>query len=98
MLGPLVGMADRGLLNGIHWLIAGAESSGAFAGRPYEDAWVENICDDCTKSNVAFFYKQGVRDGRIVSTPMLRGRQWIDFPRVSCMKHPHNEIVKGQKP
>ncbi len=69
-----------GHLDGIHWVIVGAES-GAHA-RPMEEAWVRNIRDQCIAAGVGFFYKQQVTNGgsRKIETPVLDGRRWVDPP------------------
>ena len=70
-----VGVLD---LEGIDWVIVGGESGpGA---REMRVEWVRDIRDQCTKSGVAFFFKQwgGVRPksgGRD-----LDGRKWNQFP------------------
>jgi protein gp37 len=71
-----VGVLD---LDGIDWVIVGGESGpGA---REMRAEWVRDICDQCTKSGVAFFFKQwgGIRPksgGR-----ELDGREWNQFPK-----------------
>lgn len=62
----------------IHWIIAGAESGpGA---RPMDEEWVRSLRDQCQEADVAFFYKQAVRGGRVVSLPELDGARWAEFP------------------
>lgn len=62
----------------IDWIIAGAESGpGA---RPMDEEWVRSLRDQCQEANVAFFYKQAVRGGRVVSLPELDGARWAEFP------------------
>lgn len=74
LIGP-VGLVD---LSGIHWVIAGGESGpGA---RILNINWARDIRDQCTRQNVAFFFKQwgGIRPksgGR-----ELDGREWNQFP------------------
>lgn len=65
----------------IHWVIVGAES-GHHA-RPMNEDWVRSLRDQCTISNVAFFYKQNVVNGKKIGLPELDGRQWSEFPKVS---------------
>jgi protein gp37 len=70
-----VGVLD---LDGIDWVIVGGESGpGA---REMRVEWVRDIRDQCTKSDIAFFFKQwgGIRPksgGRY-----LDGREWNQFP------------------
>ena len=63
LLGPLLHLD----LTGIHWLIAGGESGPGH--RPMEEAWVQDLRDQCAAADVAFFFKQW--GGR---TPKANGR------------------------
>lgn len=70
-----VGVLD---LEGIDWVIVGGESGPC--AREMRQEWVRDIRDQCTKSEVAFFFKQwgGLRPksgGRD-----LDGREWSQFP------------------
>lgn len=62
----------------IHWVITGCES-GAKA-RPTQDDWVRQLRDQCIRSGIPFFHKQASINGKIVGTPELDGRQWMEFP------------------
>jgi protein gp37 len=65
-------------LRGIQWVIVGGESGpGA---RPMEAEWVRNICDQCRKADVAFFFKQwgGVRKKQ--TGRRLDGKTYDEFP------------------
>ncbi len=79
---PLIGPLEKLKLNGIHWVIVGGESGpGA---RPMLPEWVESIQDQCSRKNIAFFFKQwgGVRKkskGR-----ELHGRTYDDMPQISA--------------
>ncbi len=53
---PLLEDVGNLSLDGIHWVIVGGES-GAKA-RPMDPDWARNVRDQCTKDNVAFFFKQ----------------------------------------
>ena len=66
-------------LEGIHWIIVGAESGRR--ARPMEDDWVRSIRDQARAAGVPFFFKQklDVR-GKKVSLPVLDGRTWAQFP------------------
>lgn len=85
-LGPLSGVS----LEGIHWLIAGAESGpGA---RPMKEEWIREARDLCLQQGVAFFYKQRLTaDGRKESLPLLDGRRWCQFPPVQVGIHPEGK-------
>lgn len=66
-------------LTGIHWLIAGAESS--HGARPMDEDWVRDLRDRCLSADVAFFYKQNAdRRGHKLPLPVLDGRQWTQYP------------------
>ena len=64
---------------GINWVIAGCESGPR--ARPMDEDWVRSIRDECQAEDVPFFFKQTVRDGKLVSTPELDGKVWAQFPR-----------------
>jgi len=61
------------------WIIAGSES-GHHA-RPMDEAWVRAIRDQCQAAGVSFFYKQKLEGRKVVSLPILDGREWAEFPR-----------------
>ncbi len=65
-------------LSGIHWLIAGCES-GPHA-RETPATAMRHIRDACAAQGVAFFLKQDMRDGRLVSLPELDGVRHMAFP------------------
>lgn len=77
-LEPLLGPLPRLSLEGIDWVIVGGES-GPGARRMDAD-WVRAIRDDCTASEVPFFFKQwgGVFKKRTGRT--LDGRTWDQMP------------------
>jgi protein gp37 len=75
---PLLGPLRNLPLEGIDWVIAGGESGGN--SRPLDQAWVEDLRDQCVTSEIPFFFKQW--GGR---TPKsggrhLDGRTWDDMP------------------
>jgi protein gp37 len=99
-LEPLLGPLNDLDLTNIDWVIVGGESGpGA---RPMLKKWIRSIRDQCTKSNVAFHFKQwgGVnkkRAGRI-----LDGRTWDELPDAPKAKgseevspHRTNEVVSS---
>ncbi len=68
-------------LDAIHWVIVGGESGPQ--ARPMSSAWVEDIRDQCSLSEVSFFFKQW--GGR---TPkqrgrLLAGRTWDEMPKLA---------------
>jgi protein gp37 len=64
---------------GLDWIIAGSES-GPNA-RPCNLDWVRSIRDQCQAAGVAFFWKQHVENNLKISTPVLDGRTWTEFPQ-----------------
>jgi protein gp37 len=75
---PLLGEIGNLNLEGIHWVIAGGESGHGY--RSIEQGWVQQLRDNCVRSDVAFFFKQwggttGKSKGRI-----LDGKEWAEFP------------------
>lgn len=74
-------LEDLGTINleGISWVIVGAES-GIHA-RPMDEDWVRSIRDQCQTSNVKFFYKQKLDTrGHKIGRPFLDGQQHAEFP------------------
>jgi protein gp37 len=77
-LEPLLGPIPELDLRDINWVIVGGESGPK--ARRMEEEWVIEIRNQCTKANVAFFFKQwgGVnkkRNGRF-----LEGKTWDEMP------------------
>jgi protein gp37 len=76
--GPAVaGRPDQSIIN---WAIVGAESGpGA---RKMDLDWVRDLRDQCSDAEVAFFFKQSsTPEGKIVSLPVLDGRQHKEYPQ-----------------
>lgn len=66
----------------ISWVIAGAESG--HGRRPMDIEWVRALRDQCAAAGTAFFFKQVVDEhGAKTELPLLDGRQWAEFPKVS---------------
>jgi protein gp37 len=77
-LEPLIGPLTSLDLRGIDWVIVGGESGpGA---RPMKPQWVVDIRNQCSKSDVPFFFKQwgGVNKKR--TGRLLEGRTWDEMP------------------
>jgi protein gp37 len=83
---PLLEDLGKFELRGIQWVIVGGES-GAGA-RPMEAEWVRDIRDQCSKSDVAFFFKQwgGVRKKQ--AGRRLDGKTYDEFPQRSLTAAP----------
>jgi protein gp37 len=67
-------------LKKIDWVIVGGESGpGA---RPMDSEWVRDICNQCHKAEVAFFFKQwgGVRKKK--TGRHLDGKTYSEFPKL----------------
>jgi protein gp37 len=78
---PLVGPVGKVDLTNINWVIVGGESCQGNNFRPMEDAWVEEIMDQCNVHGSTFFFKQ--TSGRVGQNyPDFKGRKyqvWPDF-------------------
>lgn len=77
LLGPIV-MGATGRLH-LDWAIIGSENGPRW--RPMQDDWARSLRDECADGDVRLFLKQ-MRDAdrRMVSLPMLDGRQWAEMP------------------
>ena len=78
-LEPLLGPLPSLDLDGVGWVIIGAESGrGA---RPMDDDWVRDIRDRCVTAGIPFFFKQqATHAGQKLPLPELDGRRWAEFP------------------
>lgn len=92
LLGPINLEVPRGLMrpgdtiyppwftqSGISWVIDGGESGPRF--RPADADWFRSLRDQCVRSRIAYFHKQGSgrRSGQNVE---LDGVVWHQFPEV----------------
>ena len=75
---PLIGSVAGGSLKGIHWAIVGGES-GPNA-RPMEAQWIDEIFDQCTDADAAFFFKQWGGRNKKAAGRTYRQRTWDEFP------------------
>lgn len=78
---PLIGSVAGGDLKGIHWAIVGGES-GPNA-RPMDPAWIDEIFDQCTDADAAFFFKQWGGKNKKATGRVYRERTWDELPRLS---------------
>ena len=77
---PLVGPVGKLNLAGIDWVIVGGESGpGA---RPMDEKWVVNIQQQCSRSQVPFFFKQWGGTNKKKAGRVLQGRTWDELPEV----------------
>lgn len=73
-------------LSGIHWVIVGGESGNK--ARPMKESWVLNIQRQCTRKNIAFFFKQwgtwgadGVKRNKHKNGKLLNDKIHHTFPQ-----------------
>ena len=75
-------------LTGIHWVIVGGEAGPK--ARPMKLEWLTDIQDQCTRADVAFFFKQwgrwgvdGERRSKRSNGRELHGRTWDEMPELA---------------
>lgn len=78
---PLLSAVGKVDLEKIHWAIVGGESGPG--SRPIETAWIDEIKQQCRKSDTAFFFKQWGGKNKKVTGRMFRGRTWDEYPSVA---------------
>ena len=62
----------------IDWVICGGESgTGA---RPMHPDWARSLRDQCHVAGVPFFLKQMHVDGKLIKTPLLDEKQYLEMP------------------
>jgi len=78
---PLIGPLECINMEGIDWVIVGGESGSK--ARPMEKEWVEDLQQQCSDQDAAFFFKQwgGVRKKK--TGRLLNGRTWDEMPSMS---------------
>lgn len=83
---PLIGGVGEVDLTGIHWSIVGGES-GKNA-RPVREEWIDDIFNQCSEQNVAFFFKQwgawgkdNKRRSKKANGREYRGQTWNQMPQ-----------------
>ena len=75
---PLLGPIPRLPLRNIDWVIVGGESGPR--ARPMKEAWVRQIRDRCSRSDVPFFFKQWGGTNKKRTGRELDGRTWDALP------------------
>lgn len=80
-LEPLLGPIPNLKLKKIDWVIVGGESGRK--SRKIEKSWVEDIHLQCTKHNVAFFFKQWGGMNKKANGRELNGRTYDEMPNVA---------------
>lgn len=82
---PLIGSVGKVNLKDIHWAIVGGES-GANA-RPIKEEWIDEIYDQCSCYDTAFFFKQwgtwgkdNKKRSKKANGREYRGQTWDEMP------------------
>ena len=82
---PLIGAVGPLDLAGIHWAIVGGESGRS--ARPIQTVWIDEIHDQCTAQDTAFFFKQwgawgsdNKRRAKSRNGRTYRGQTWDEMP------------------
>jgi protein gp37 len=76
---PLIGPLENMNLKKIDWVIVGGESG--HRPRKMEPDWVLDIQEQCTKANVAFFFKQWGGRNKKAAGRILNERTYDEMPR-----------------
>lgn len=82
---PLIGSVGKINLKNIHWAIVGGESGRS--ARPIREEWIDEIYNQCSKYDTAFFFKQwgtwgkdNKRRSKKANGRIYRDRIWNDMP------------------
>ncbi len=75
---PLIGPLPKFDLDGINWVIAGGESG--YKSRPMDQLWVEDLLQQCSDNNIAFFFKQWGGKNKKKAGRMLNGKTYDEMP------------------
>lgn len=78
-LEPLLGPVHDINLEGIDWVIVGGESGPR--ARPMNESWVIDICNQCLKMSIPFFFKQWGGPNKKKAGRELEGRLWDEMPK-----------------
>ncbi|MFZ2106514.1 MAG: DUF5131 family protein [Roseiarcus sp.] len=80
---PLIGRVGPVDLTEIHWAIVGGESGPK--SRPILEEWVDELLDECTAQDVAFFFKQWGGANKKATGRSYRGRTWDAYPESAAL-------------
>jgi protein gp37 len=87
---PLIGPVGAIDLRGVHWAIVGGESGKA--ARPIREEWIDEIYDQCSRYDTAFFFKQwgtwgkdNKRRSKKANGRVYRGQVWDGMPKAAMM-------------
>ncbi|MDE2133329.1 MAG: phage Gp37/Gp68 family protein [Alphaproteobacteria bacterium] len=82
---PLIGPVGNVDLSEIDWAIVGGESGRS--ARPIREEWIDEIYDQCSRFDTAFFFKQwgtwgkdNKRRSKKANGRVYRGRVWDEMP------------------
>jgi protein gp37 len=79
-LEPLLGPLPSLNLNSIDWVIVGGESGRK--PRPMDPEWVLEIQEQCSRNEVAFFFKQWGGKNKKAAGRILNGRTYDEMPEI----------------
>lgn len=79
-LEPLLGELKNLNLENIDWVIVGGESG--HNPRPMDADWVIDIQEQCSKSDVSFFFKQWGGKNKKANGRILNGRTYDEMPEI----------------
>ena len=82
---PLIGPLKQLNLTGIDWVIVGGESGRT--PRKMNPDWVLDIQEQCSKSGVAFFFKQWGGTNKKKAGRELAGKTYDEMPREMVVHH-----------
>ena len=77
---PLIGALPNMNLNGIDWVIVGGESGRT--PRPMKAEWVQDIKEQCRRSDTAFFFKQWGGTNKKAAGRELDGQTYDAMPSI----------------
>lgn len=75
---PLIGSVAGGDLKDIHWAIVGGESGPN--SRPMDPKWIDEVFDQCTDADAAFFFKQWGGKNKKATGRTYKERIWDQLP------------------
>lgn len=85
---PLIGSVGKVDLSNIHWAIVGGESGSQ--ARPIKEEWIDEIYEQCSKYEAAFFFKQwgtwgkdNQKRSKKANGREYRGRTWDEMPELN---------------
>lgn len=83
-LEPLIGPLQDINLKEIDWVIVGGESG--HKPRPMKPEWVLDIKEQCSKNEVAFFFKQWGGKNKKAAGRILNGRTYDEMPEIELQQ------------